>query len=257
MASYSGYSLHHFHRIFSAGFGDSLRDYIRKRRITQAGFDIIHSTNSILTIAIDYCYESQEAFSRAFQKLYNITPGEFRKKGLYYPIRNKIDMEYISFEIARRTNGMTPQIVHKNAMNIVGKKITIQGTENNYKEIPLFWQKWCNESYSESLAARIDTAQIAGVCITPTSDCLEYVIGHQVSFNFQVPNGYELFTIDASKYAVFTATGPLTESVQKTWDYIWGSWLISSGHTHSGKAELELYYCKDGKNYADICIPIA
>lgn len=216
----------------------------------------MNSNNSLLSIAIDYCYESQEAFSRAFYQLYNMTPGEFRKKGLFYPIRKKVDIDYIAFEIDRRVNGMTPEIKFRDEINIAGKSVTIHGIENYYKEIPIFWQKWCNELYSKKIVGDLNKTQIAGVCIPVNKNNMSYLIGHLVDADFQVPEGYELFKIEPGRYAVFTATEPLTESVQKTWDYIWGTWLISSEYIHSGKPEFELYYCRDGKNYADIYVPI-
>lgn len=256
IASYSGYSVHHLHKIFSAGFGDSLRGYIRKRRMTEAAYEIVNSKKSILSIAIDYCYESQEAFSRAFLKAYNLTPGEFRNKKLFYSIRNKIDVDYISFEFNRRKNGMTPKIIYKDDIYIIGKKVTIKGLNNYYKEIPIFWQKWCLELYSENISGDIDKSQINGICVSINENTLEYIIGHEVKSNNEVAEGYELFKIKSAKYAVFTVTGPFTESVQKTWDYIWGTWLLDSDINHSGMPEIENYYYINGINYTDIYVPI-
>lgn len=151
---------------------------------------------------------------------------------------------------------MTPKIRYKDETHFIGKKIIIHGVTNYYKEIPKFWQKWCKELSSENITGDIDKTQINGICISNNENTLEYIIGHEVELNYKVPEGYELFKIESTKYAVFTVTGPLTESVQKTWDYIWGTWLLNSDINHSGKPEIENYYCKNGINYADIYVPI-
>ena len=95
IAKEAGYSLYHFHRIFKSVVGDSIKDYIRKRRITEAAKELVYTNNPIVDIGVKYGYESREAFSRAFEKIYGRNPSEVRKnKSLYFVFYGSIKQIY-------------------------------------------------------------------------------------------------------------------------------------------------------------------
>ena len=56
-------------------------DYVRKRRLSLAAEDILHTEEKILHISYKYGYESQEGFSRAFRRFHGIYPQQLRKTG--------------------------------------------------------------------------------------------------------------------------------------------------------------------------------
>lgn len=58
----------------------SIRDYIIRRRMSRASRDLVKNPDrSLLDIGIEYGYGSNEAFTRAFQSVWQISPSEFRK----------------------------------------------------------------------------------------------------------------------------------------------------------------------------------
>ncbi len=73
------FSVSHFHAIFHRATGYTLKEHLRKRRLSSAALDLALSRRSILDIAVEYRFDSQEAFTRAFKRLYGITPGLFRR----------------------------------------------------------------------------------------------------------------------------------------------------------------------------------
>ncbi|GAF21142.1 MULTISPECIES: helix-turn-helix domain-containing protein [Shouchella] len=73
-----GYSPSHFHRKFIAEFKLSLVEYVRKRRLAYASSLLIHTKVRIIEIALSVGFESQESFTRAFQKGYGLPPGRYR-----------------------------------------------------------------------------------------------------------------------------------------------------------------------------------
>ena len=75
------FSLPHFYRIFHALVGHSIKEYIRKRRLSEAAIRIATTPESLIQICFDYQFNSQESFTRAFQSMFGITPGRFRKLG--------------------------------------------------------------------------------------------------------------------------------------------------------------------------------
>jgi len=79
LAKRSYFSQFHFHRLFHKFVGESIMDYVRKRRLSEAAKDLKVTDLKINEIALFYQFNSQESFSRAFKKNYGITPREYRK----------------------------------------------------------------------------------------------------------------------------------------------------------------------------------
>lgn len=79
IAEQAGFSKFHFHRIFLEEVGMSITEYIRMRRMANAAVALLFTNNRILDIALNYHFESQEAFTRAFKKYYHLPPGKYRK----------------------------------------------------------------------------------------------------------------------------------------------------------------------------------
>lgn len=75
----SNFSKFHFHRIFQSTINMSVDEYIRMRRLTVASIKLIHSDERIIDIALAVLFNSQEAFSRSFKRIYGLPPGEYRK----------------------------------------------------------------------------------------------------------------------------------------------------------------------------------
>lgn len=75
----TAFSVRQLHRLFSRTVGSTLGEYIRSRRLTRAAAELAHTDKRILDIALDCRFQSQEAFSRAFKKMYRLTPGQYRK----------------------------------------------------------------------------------------------------------------------------------------------------------------------------------
>lgn len=78
-ASHIGYSKFHLSRIFKQETGLTISEYIRKRRLAIAAMYLLYSDESIIQIAFELCYQSQEAFTRSFKELYKMPPGKYRK----------------------------------------------------------------------------------------------------------------------------------------------------------------------------------
>ncbi|MDS9470868.1 helix-turn-helix transcriptional regulator [Sporosarcina pasteurii] len=79
LAEHVGYSRFHFQRIFQKIIGKSIAEYIRERRMTQSARELITTDQRVIDIAITYQFNSQESFTRAFKKVYDMTPGDYRK----------------------------------------------------------------------------------------------------------------------------------------------------------------------------------
>ncbi|MDU2241954.1 MAG: AraC family transcriptional regulator [Paenibacillus sp.] len=74
-----GYSRFHLTRIFKQETDMTISDYIRKRRLATAAMYLLYSDETIIQIAFQLQFQSQEAFTRSFKELYQMPPGKYRK----------------------------------------------------------------------------------------------------------------------------------------------------------------------------------
>ncbi len=265
IAKVAGFSRWHFQIVFSASVGDSLKEYIRKRRLTFAMREL-RSEKRILDIALDAGFESQEAFSRAFKQMYHMTPGECRKRGGELSLGHKIR---ITFEYLDHLYGgltMEPSfrdLPEKKVVGVKGVFISVLSPEkNNFIVIPQLWQKYMpRKSEIKNVTSQTDL----GVCYeVPASersrpDECYYMACTEVTSLEDIPEGMVGFTIPAGQYAVFTHIGAL-EKFEFTLNYIYGSWLPKSGKKLRHAPDLELYdqrfKLNSDKSEIDIYIPI-
>ncbi len=176
IAKEAGYSLYHFHRIFKGIVGDSMKDYVRKRRFTEAAKELVYTNKSIVEIGIKYGYESREGFSRAFEKVYGRNPSEVRRDNLLYFIREPINVDYMMFQLKLTTEGLTPLYRNLSERYVVGRKWKVKADGSNLQDIPLLWQKWNNKKESEKIINRKYADEIMGICIFSQGDVFDYMI---------------------------------------------------------------------------------
>ena len=84
------YSPCHLSRLFSMTAGMQLRHYVQVRALAFAALEIRDGTDSIISVALRYGFQSHEAFTRAFKKTYGLTPSEYRKNKIPLVLRTVI-----------------------------------------------------------------------------------------------------------------------------------------------------------------------
>lgn len=87
-------SLSSLQKLFRFVFHMSLKEYISKRRLTNAARDLVSSDMTVTDIAMKYRYNSPEVFSRAFSRLWGTAPSSFSKKWKFTEIFPRIHFEY-------------------------------------------------------------------------------------------------------------------------------------------------------------------
>lgn len=71
-----------FQRMFTMLCDCTIGEYIRNRRLTLAGYEVLNEESSILEIAVKYGYETNESFTRAFSRFHGVNPSAARKNRL-------------------------------------------------------------------------------------------------------------------------------------------------------------------------------
>jgi AraC family transcriptional regulator len=91
-------SLSYFHQLFHALVGYSVKEYVRKRRLAESAYELVSTQNRILDIALKYGYETPESFTRAFSKMYGVTPSKYRKNNKHIIFFKKRDFNEMKYE---------------------------------------------------------------------------------------------------------------------------------------------------------------
>ncbi|RED75202.1 AraC family transcriptional regulator [Cohnella phaseoli] len=268
LARLSNFSEFHFHRVFHTFVGLPVMEYVRVRRLARAACRIAYSQDRLLDIALDCGFGTPETFSRAFRKLYGMTPGDYRKKGLRPPEYAKVNV------LERRINPylggirMKYRIETKPAFEVIGYSIRTRNEDGqNNRDIPAFWGQYMAEKKGESLYGVAASNVEYGICgdFDMESGEFSYIIGVEAREGAQAPEGTIKRSYPEETYAVFTtpkvAPDQFTDSIQNTWLAIFSEWFPNSGYEHSGGAEFEHYdeRCWQDRNEQlemDIYIPI-
>jgi AraC family transcriptional regulator len=81
LAAVAGFSIPHFHRVFTAQVGESAISYIRRLRMERAGRKLRMGAVDITEVALAAGYDSHAAFGKAFKQQFGLSPSEFRQLG--------------------------------------------------------------------------------------------------------------------------------------------------------------------------------
>ncbi len=79
LAAVAGFSVPHFHRIFTAQVGENIASYVRRVRLERAGRKLRMGAVDITQVALAAGYDTHTAFSKAFKQHFGLSPSEFRQ----------------------------------------------------------------------------------------------------------------------------------------------------------------------------------
>jgi AraC family transcriptional regulator len=80
LAEVAHFSSYHFHRLFSAWMGETVGDYVRRRRVELAAMRLVAQPRTrVLNIALSVGFGSAEAFTRAFNSRFGCSPTAWRE----------------------------------------------------------------------------------------------------------------------------------------------------------------------------------
>jgi len=274
LASVANFSPFHFHRLFSAWMGETLGDYVRRRRLELAALRLVAQPSlPIVHVALSVGFGSPEAFARAFKTRFGRTPSAWRADAR-----------------GGRTNS-NPGQANRNASQAATAGIRNDGpTRNNAQEVIMdvklidrhptfvaylrrvgpygpavsaFWQQtvypWMK---ANSLLGRprVGISQ-DDPAITAPAQC-RYDAGVEVPEGFVGSGEYLTTTLPGGRYAVMRFRGREDE-IGAAWSSLLRDWLPSSGLQLDARPFFE-YYPTDagydprtGMFECDICVPVA
>ena len=130
-----GVNVYTMQRLFTMIAGISLSEYIRKRRLSSAGYDLYKDDLKVIDVAVKYQYDNATSFSRAFEKFHGIKPSLVNRE-----TKLKNFPRIVFNEDINHTTELDYEIVTLDEMNLQGVSITTNNAEIG-KETPLFFRQ--------------------------------------------------------------------------------------------------------------------
>jgi AraC family transcriptional regulator len=260
-----GMSLWHFQRTFSAMAGQPVGSYIRRRRLAEAARCLRTTDRRILDIALDYQFESHEAFTRAFKAEMKMAPSAWRSQS-QEPLAGLERIRITLQTLNRRYQSMKliPEIVTLSARTFIGLQthfITPDSpAANNLDVLPRLWAEFFrrrseisagdgNVAYglSDSPSARGETPAHPDEAI--------YLAAVEVEAGTVPPPGMEKWRSPAGSYARFIHRGP-AKTIGNTMGYIYGKWLASGEAERAAGPDIERIDSRFNPHGADSVLEI-
>ncbi|MFC4587035.1 AraC family transcriptional regulator [Sphaerisporangium corydalis] len=252
-------SEYHLRRLFSALAGIPLSEYIRRRRLTVAGAQVLAGQDTLLDIGVRYGYGSGEAFARAFRAVHGVGPGEARRTGA--ALRSQSRM---SFRLTIEGNGsMRYRVVEKEEFRVVGRKARVPLVHEGMNPAIVEFVRSIDKETTRRLAELSDqepqgivnvSDDLAGSRAEGTE--LDYYYG--VATGAPVPPDMEAIPCPAGTWAVFESSGAFPQTLQYMWRDVFTQWFPSNPYqSRPGPEILRTLLSPDGAEAeAELWIPV-
>ncbi|MFF2811570.1 GyrI-like domain-containing protein [Streptomyces sp. NPDC058000] len=252
-------SEYHFRRMFSALAGMPLSEYLRRRRLTVAGAEVLAAERTLLDIAVRYGYGSGEAFARAFRALHGVGPGEARRTGA--ALRSQPRMAFRL--VIEGSSTMEYRIVAKEEFRVVGKKARVPLVYEGVNPAIAEFVKGLGKETVRRIheLSDQDPEGIVAVCdgLDPSrAEGTELDYYHAVVTNVPVPDDLDALTVPPGTWAVFANTGPYPQALQSLWADVFAQWFPSNPYrSRPGPEILRTRITSDGAEAtAELWIPV-
>jgi AraC family transcriptional regulator len=252
LARVAATSEYHLRRMFSALAGMPLSEYIRRRRLTLAGAEVLAGNESLLEIAVRYGYGSGEAFARAFRAMHGVGPGEARRTGTAL-----ISQPRLAFRLTvEGSNSMRYRVVDRSAFTVVGVKARIPLVHTGPNQAIIDLVRGIEPQTLERLEELSDQEPqgIVAVCddLDPSrAEGTELDYYHAVITSAAAPEGATALPVPAGTWAVFTASGPVPQAIQNLWRDVFTEWFPSNPYRSRPGPEILRTRLSSDKNEAD------
>lgn len=260
-------SSYEFHRAFSFLTGMTANTYIRNRRLSLAGKEIMETNAKITDIALKYGYDTPESFTKAFTRFHGIAPKIAREESaklvLFNPLAIKIIVEggkSMNYRMVQ-TKAQKFIAVVKNFPNEI-----INDDDNH--DVSDFWEE-CNEKnligpiYGLRPEGKRD---LYGLCTPAKKDegTFAYGIGvlvdeETVEFDLAEMEkaGYVIWDVKPGTYVVFDCVGEDGDCITETWSKFYKEFLPQMGYESNEETDYEIYYEKGRKDlFCELWIPV-
>lgn len=217
------FSKYHFHRLFTAHAGVSLRSYIRWLRLKRAAYQLtLPNNDTIINIAVNAGFESHEAFSRAFKKICGQSPSDFRSNANW---------------LAWETPPHSSHIKGKNIMTITikdlpSRRLAVMEHHGDPMKLSITLNKFISWAKAQPISLKPKAGEAFGFGYADPRDTppdeWRFDLALTVPRNFELNDEVHEGELPAGRYAVTTHKGSL-DNIGDTIYQLYRDWLPESG----------------------------
>jgi AraC family transcriptional regulator len=259
LAGVANFSSFHFHRLFTAWMGETLGEYVRRRRLEAAALRLVAQPRlPVLQIALSVGFGSTEAFARAFKARFGSTPTAWRELQQSNRDQLKSKLDQALSALPGNHGRMKVTIVDRQPVHVAYLR-----HEGSYgKPVSDLWMTkaapWMETNGLWGKPRYGISHDDPGV--TPPGK-LRYDAAVEVPEEFVGAGDYQTTVIPGGKYAVGKFKGT-DEQVGDAWAWLLRDWLPASGMQLDSRPFFEHYPLdatydqKSGEFDCDICIPV-
>jgi len=249
-ARLASHSADGFMRMFSYLTGMSVSEYLRRRRLTQAAYDLQRG-RAVLETALRWGYDSPDAFRRAFARQHGMTPSEACRPGAALKIFPPLTFK-INFQGGRE---MDFRIVETQEIMLKGVSKQFEGdASERFEQEHLMWA-----DHHDNAPGLISTTY-PGVWFGVWDGGTYRIARGPEDIDGTGP--LEELAIPGGTYAVFrTGHGGFAgDELPRLRGEIFGAWLGESGYSQTRDYEVEVYHLapkeEKEKRYYEIWVPV-
>ncbi|MFB8035344.1 effector binding domain-containing protein [Streptomyces sp. NPDC056004] len=253
-------SEYHFRRMFSALAGMPLSEYVRRRRLTLAGAEVLGGERTLLEVAVRHGYSSGEAFARAFRAMHGVGPGEARRTGAVLRSQPRMSFRLV----VEGSSSMEYRIVTKDEFRVAGRKARVPLVHEGVNPAIAEFVRGIDKETVARIAALSDQ-QPEG--IVQVSDNLDRSRAEGTELDYyqavvtnsqEVPEDLDVLVVPAGAWAVFEDTGPFPQALQYLWRDVFTQWFPSNPYrSRPGPEILRVRLSEDGaRGEAELWIPV-
>lgn len=229
-----------FQRSFAPITGIQLSEYIRRRRLSCAAYDIQNTKQRVLDIAVKYGYDSADAFTIAFKRAHGITPQEARSSELCLTFYPRLTFTFMITGV----NEMNYRTQNREAFDVLGiRRTTSEGGGT--------WGIVKSDGTAQKLQEIGGHPCDLGLCFGfDDAGNDDYMCG--IEYSGDDIAGFDRYTCPAATWLVFTAKGTISSGILgQTWKRIYGEFMPQSEYKQLDLPTIEQYI--EWEDAADTC----
>ena len=238
----------HFQRSFSVIVGMTPAEYVRNRRLSQAGAELSRGECQVIEAAFKYGYDSPESFAKAFSRFHGVSPIQARN-GSQVRFMNR----YVIKIVIEGGSIMEYRIEKWDAFDLILHMETFD-TGTDETAIPAIWK-----AYYENPDCQMIRGAIGAYAPLDDNTRRVYGIGCMAADVECVPKGFQTVHIPAYTWAIFKCSGPAKDSFKEIWHRVYKEWLPASEYEFLTDGYMERILPGDSTNQnyvGEICFPV-